>query len=54
MVGSGGNGNGGRDRSSHHSAPPLHMLALFLGGEIAFGVVVMVLTAVLVGAPVSR
>src|SRR5918996_227707 len=54
-----GNGDGGRERSPHHSppyhsAPPLHMLALFLGAEIAFGVVVMVLTAVLVGAPVSR
>ena len=54
-----GNGDGGRERSPHHSppyhsAPPLHMLALFLGAEIAFGVVVMVLTAVLVSAPVSR
>jgi copper transport protein len=34
--------------------PPLQMLGLFLGAEIAFGVLVMVLTAVLVGAPVTR
>jgi copper transport protein len=33
--------------------PPLHMLGLFLGAEIAFGVVVMVLTGILVGAPVE-
>jgi hypothetical protein len=30
------------------------MLALFLGAEIAFGLLVMVLTAVLVGSPASR
>jgi hypothetical protein len=29
------------------------MLGLFLGAEIAFGLLVMVLTAVLVGAPVG-
>ena len=33
--------------------PPLHLLGLFLGAEIAFGVVVMVLTGILVGAPVE-
>jgi putative copper export protein len=33
--------------------PPLHVLGLFLGAEIAFGVVVMVLTGILVGAPVD-
>jgi putative copper export protein len=33
--------------------PPLHILGLFLGAEIAFGVVVMVLTGILVGAPVD-
>jgi copper transport protein len=33
-------------------APPLHLFGLFLGAEIAFGVVVMVLTGILVGAPV--
>ncbi len=33
--------------------PPLHMLGLFLGAEIAFGVVVMVVTGILVGAPVD-
>jgi copper transport protein len=36
------------------ASPPLQMLGLFLGAEIAFGVVVMLLTGVLVGAPVSR
>jgi putative copper export protein len=33
--------------------PPLHILGLFLGAELAFGVVVMVLTGILVGAPVD-
>ena len=33
--------------------PPLHVLGLFLGAEVAFGVVVMVLTGILVGAPVD-
>jgi copper transport protein len=38
----------------HPGAPPLQMLGLFLGAEIAFGLLVMLLTAVLVGAPVDR
>jgi len=42
----------GRPRAPD-AAPPLHMLGLFLGAEIAFGVVVMVLTGILVGAPVE-
>jgi copper transport protein len=47
--------NGGGSTDTHHrGAPPLQMLGLFLGAEIAFGVLVMVLTAVLVGAPASR
>lgn len=46
--------NGGSPDADHHDAPPLQMLGLFLGAEIAFGLLVMVLTAVLVGAPVSR
>jgi copper transport protein len=57
----GGNGSSGSSDTNgqatvarHHGGPPLHMLALFLGAEVAFGVVVMVLTAVLVGAPASR
>jgi copper transport protein len=33
--------------------PPLHLFGLFLGAEIAFGVVVMLLTGILVGAPVD-
>jgi copper transport protein len=36
------------------ASPPLQLLGLFLGAEIAFGLVVMVLTGVLVGAPVAR
>ena len=35
------------------AAPPLHVFGLFLGAEIAFGAVVMVLTGILVGAPVD-
>ncbi|HEY6696680.1 MAG TPA: CopD family protein, partial [Acidimicrobiales bacterium] len=47
--------NGGGAADPHHpGAPPLQMLGLFLGAEIAFGLLVMVLTAVLVGSPVSR
>ncbi len=34
--------------------PPLQMLGLFLGAEVAFGLVVMVMTGILVGAPVGR
>lgn len=45
---------GGSDDAHHPGAPPLQMLGLFLGAEIAFGLLVMVLTAVLVGSPVSR
>ncbi len=47
------NGAGSAD-ANDHGAAPLQMLGLFLGAEIAFGLLVMVLTAVLVGAPVSR
>ncbi|HET6665463.1 MAG TPA: CopD family protein [Acidimicrobiales bacterium] len=47
------NGGGTAD-AQRDGAPPLQMLGLFLGAEIAFGLLVMVLTAVLVGAPVSR
>ena len=38
----------------HPPGPPLQVLGLFLGAEIAFGLLVMVLTAVLVGSPFSR
>ena len=41
-----------RPRSAD-APPPLHLLGLFLGAEIAFGVVVMVVTGILVGAPVD-
>jgi copper transport protein len=41
-----------RPRSAD-TPPPLHLLGLFLGAEIAFGVVVMVVTGILVGAPVD-
>jgi len=46
----------GRDSDGHdrdNRAAPLQMLGLFLGAEIAFGLLVMVLTGVLVDAPVS-
>jgi copper transport protein len=46
------NGNG--DPAHRHGTPPLQMLGLFLGAEMAFGVLVMVLTAVLVDASVGR
>jgi copper transport protein len=39
---------------SQTESPPLQLLGLFLGAEIAFGLVVIVLTGVLVGAPVAR
>jgi copper transport protein len=45
---------GGPSELDRTGAPPLQMLALFLGAEIAFGLLVMVLTAVLVGSPASR
>jgi copper transport protein len=44
-------GNAGHDRDNR--AAPLQMLGLFLGAEIAFGLLVMVLTGVLVDAPVG-
>jgi copper transport protein len=44
----------GRADAHHRGVPPLPMLGLFLGAEIAFGLLVMVLTAVLVDSPVSR
>jgi copper transport protein len=46
-----GRDNAGHDRDNR--AAPLQMLGLFLGAEIAFGLLVMVLTGVLVDAPVS-
>jgi copper transport protein len=47
------NGGAAAD-ADHRGVPPLQMLGLFLGAEIAFGLLVTVLTGVLVGAPVSR
>jgi putative copper export protein len=41
------------DDHPRNRAAPLQMLGLFLGAEIAFGLLVMVLTGVLVDAPVS-
>jgi putative copper export protein len=49
----GSNGDDLADRG-RAGAPPLQMLGLFLGAEIAFGLLVMVLTGVLVGSPVGR
>jgi copper transport protein len=39
--------------ASDEVPPPLHMLGLYLGAEIAFGVLVVVVTGILVGAPVN-
>jgi copper transport protein len=42
------------DRPAPDEAPPpLHMLGLFLGAELAFGILVVVVTGILVGAPVD-
>lgn len=55
-------GNGNRlyvarhvtDRPAPDEGPlPLHMLGMFLGAEIAFGILVVVVTGILVGAPVD-
>jgi hypothetical protein len=55
-VGANRHGTNGGSASDLHlpGAPPIQMLGLFLGAEIAFGLLVMVLTAMLVGSPVSR
>jgi copper transport protein len=52
--------NGNRRYVSRHvrgrpdpGAAPLHLLGLFLGAEVAFGVLVIVLTGTLVDAPVA-
>ncbi|HKA83096.1 MAG TPA: CopD family protein [Acidimicrobiales bacterium] len=45
---------GGSSELDRLGAPPLQMLALFLGAEIAFGLLVIVLTGVLVGSPTGR
>ena len=39
--------------ASDEAPPPLHMLGLYLGAEIAFGILVVVVTGILVGAPVN-
>jgi hypothetical protein len=39
--------------ASDEAPPPLHMLGLYLGAEIAFGLLVVVVTGILVGAPVN-
>jgi copper transport protein len=39
--------------ASDEAPPPLHMLGMYLGAEIAFGILVVVVTGILVGAPVN-
>ncbi len=55
-VGANRHATNGAGSSDAHlpGVPPLQMFGLFLGAEIAFGLLVMVLTAVLVGSPVGR
>lgn len=55
-VGAARHGSNGADSADLTRAgpPPLQMLGLFLGAELAFGLLVMVLTAVLVGSPAGR